>query len=281
MIYSVPSTWYNGLYQDTSEPRSSGRSFSLTHNFYRALLVVHGYGGYPGEMVSIAELMYTSFFDVYVPRLPGMGTSGKDFRSSSLSDWLGLVENAITELSVEYEEVYAFGHSMGCDLIALADNNRLKRAVLAAPAIRMKHPVNKAELRKLRKAGTVLDIPWESDPGYHLHYPDAPCDDGYYGSEYWSKLYPTQLLDLYEAMDKASPLFNDNDRYLVLYGDKDPLCSYSPRVLEHIKNKKLIKGATHYMVYDKSEKAELEMLREAHSFLDLPRSYSSGLPQQA
>ncbi len=269
MTYSVPSSWYDGLYIDRCEEKKSARSFSLTHNFYRAVLIVHGYAGYPGEMVSIARYLYSSFFDVYVPRLPGMGTSGEDFKASGLSDWLGVVDNALDELCLKYSEVYAFGHSMGCDLLALADNGRIKRAVMAAPAIKMKKPLNVRQLKELRKNNIVLDVPWQSDPEYNLSYDGAPEDDEYYGENYWSKLYPSQLLDLYDAMKKAQPLFDGNERYKILYGDQDALCSYSPTVLKNIVNKKKIKGGTHYLVYDKTRSAEQELLKESREFLDV------------
>lgn len=267
MIYSVPSSWYYGLYRDRVGERRSSRSFTLSNNFYRAVLLVHGYAGYPGEMVSIAEYLYSAGFDCYVPRLPGMGTSGKDFSSSGLSDWLGLVENALSDLRLNYQKVYAVGHSMGCSLLALADGGSIDKAVMVAPPLRMKHPVRKSLLKQLKMEGRIPDLPWQSDPSYHLHYDGAPCDDGYYGAEYWSHLYPAQMLDLYDAMSKAAPLFK-NPKYLNLYGSEDALCSYTPKVLENFTNYKKIEKGTHYMPYDKAPEAEMAVLAETLEFLD-------------
>lgn len=267
MIYSVPSSWYYGLYRDRAEERRSSRSFTLSNNFYRAVLLVHGYAGYPGEMVSIAEYLYSAGFDCYVPRLPGMGTSGKDFSSSGLPDWLGLVENALSDLRLNYQKVYAVGHSMGCSLLALADGGRIDKAVMVAPPLRMKHPVRRALLKQLKMEGRIPSLPWQSDPSYHLHYDGAPCDDGYYGAQYWSHLYPAQMLDLYDAMSKAAPLFR-NPKYLNLYGSEDALCSYTPKVLENFTNYKKIGKGTHYMPYDKAPEAEWEVLAESLKFLD-------------
>ena len=267
MIYSVPSSWYYGLYRDRAEERRSSRSFTLSNNFYRAVLLVHGYAGYPGEMVSIAEYLYSAGFDCYVPRLPGMGTSGKDFSSSGLPDWLGLVENALSDLRLNYQKVYAVGHSMGCSLLALADGGRIDKAVMVAPPLRMKHPVRRALLKQLKMEGRIPSLPWQSDPSYHLHYDGAPCDDGYYGAQYWSHLYPAQMLDLYDAMSKAAPLFK-NPKYLNLYGSEDALCSYTPKVLGNFTNYKKIGKGTHYMPYDKAPEAEWEVLAESLKFLD-------------
>ena len=267
MIYSVPSSWYYGLYRDRVGERRSSRSFTLSNNFYRAVLLVHGYAGYPGEMVSIAEYLYSAGFDCYVPRLPGMGTSGKDFSSSGLPDWLGLVENALSDLRLNYQKVYAVGHSMGCSLLALADGGRIDKAVMVAPPLRMKHPVRRALLKQLKMEGRIPSLPWQSDPSYHLHYDGAPCDDEYYGAQYWSHLYPAQMLDLYDAMSKAAPLFR-NPKYLNLYGSEDALCSYTPKVLENFTNYKKIGKGTHYMPYDKAPEAEWEVLAESLKFLD-------------
>lgn len=266
MIYSVPSSWYYGLYRDKATERNSGRSFTLSNNFYRAVLLVHGYAGYPGEMVSIARYLYSSGYDCYVPRLPGMGTSGKDFEMSGLSDWLGLVENAIDDLKLNYQEVYAVGHSMGCSLIAIADkSNKLNKAVMVAPPLKMKHPLGRNFLKALKKEHKIPDVPWQGDPSYHLHYDGAPEDDEYYGREYWSHLYPVQMLDLYDAMEKARSLFR-KDNYLCLFGSSDALCSYGPTVLSNFTHYEKIKGGTHYLPYDRSEDAERTVLSRTLSF---------------
>ena len=181
---------------------------------------------------------------------------------------LGLVDNAIADLKLNYQNVYAVGHSMGCSLLALADrDNMLDKAVMIAPAVKMKHPLKKTLLKELKKEGRVLDIPWQSDPSYHLHYEGAPSDDEYYGVQYWSHLYPSQMLDLYNAMDKAAPLFK-KDSYLALYGKKDELCSYGPKSLEKFSNYYGIEEGTHYLPYDRSEAAERMVLSKTLSFLD-------------
>ncbi len=267
MIQSVPSAWYYSLYQDKTEARESAKSFTLSNDFMRACLLVHGYAGYPGELVSIANYLYTAGFDCYVPRLPGMGTSGEDFSKSGLSDWLSLVDNAITDLCLNYQEVYAVGHSMGCALIALADEGRLERAVMAAPAIKMKARISTRDLYKLKREKRILDLPWKSDASYRLHYENAPADDEYYGKEYWSHLYPSQMLDLYDLMERSRPAFS-SPRYKVLYGSKDEICSYTPALLKSMVNPVRIKDGTHYLYYDRSEISEMQAILETRNFLD-------------
>ena len=75
------------------------------------------------------------------------------------------------------------------------------------------------------------------------------------------------MLDLYDAMSKAAPLFK-NPKYMNLYGAEDALCSYTPKVLENFTNYKKIGKGTHYMPYDKAPEAEGEVLAESLKFLD-------------
>ena len=95
--YSIPQRWYGGLYHDRAEPCKAGRPFILAHSLRprRCILVVHGYTGYPGEVVRPARELYALGYDVYAPRLPGHGTSGADFVRTGMDDWLGLVLNAV------------------------------------------------------------------------------------------------------------------------------------------------------------------------------------------
>ena len=44
-----------------------------------AVLLVHGYTGYPGELRSVADALYEAGHSVYAPRLPGHGTTRADF----------------------------------------------------------------------------------------------------------------------------------------------------------------------------------------------------------
>ena len=53
MEYTVPVTWYKGVYQDVKGAVSAARPFSFVHTekAKKAILCLHGYAGYPGEMV--------------------------------------------------------------------------------------------------------------------------------------------------------------------------------------------------------------------------------------
>ena len=92
-------------------------------------LFIHGYRGIPGELVRPAIDLYEAGFDVFVPRLPGHGTSWQDFTRTRSRDWMGLAENALKDLSRRYDKVHLLGHSMGTAMAAILsaggkNNNR-------------------------------------------------------------------------------------------------------------------------------------------------------------
>ena len=105
-----------------------------------AVLGIHGYGGYPGELALPAIRLHALGFTVYVPRLPGHGTSGSDFEKSSRKDWYRCVREAYMNLHADYDQVYVIGHSMGGILaLLLAFEFTIPRIILSAPAFKLKH----------------------------------------------------------------------------------------------------------------------------------------------
>ena len=119
--YSVPNKWYKGLYKDQQPCRSAARPFSLIHEqpTKECWLLIHGYRGYPGELVRPAVDLYDAGFDVFVPRLPGHGTCGNDFIRSCGDDWIGVIRNGINDLKNRYDKVNLLGHSMGTSIAAV------------------------------------------------------------------------------------------------------------------------------------------------------------------
>ena len=200
--YSVPDSWFNGLYKDKAPVCSAGRSFHLVHDEKPddVWLLIHGFRGYPGELVRPAEDLFTEGYDVFVPRLPGCGTCGDDFAASGKKDWLGLVRNAIGDLKTRYRKVHLFGHSMGANLIAIAGcpDPEIGKLVYAAPGFVISFLDRKALTELYLAAPVKKKIPyeWHPIPEYRMHYENAPCDDLYLGGEYWSWLFPKQLLQL-------------------------------------------------------------------------------------
>lgn len=272
----IPSAWYEGVFQDKAEPVSAARPFAYLHEerSAEAVLLIHGYAGYPGELVRPAEDLYAAGFDCYVPRLPGMGTSGDDFITSGREDWLGVCRAALRSLFHDYHNVSIVAHSMGTLLaVILATEYPVRRVVLAAPAFSIPF----LEPRKLRLIAPFrkrLDVKWESDPRYHLHYENAPCDDAKLGAEYWSHAYPRQLLEMEELRKKALSVFPSlRQEVLMLKAGKDVITDPSEcdrlAALTRSAGTKVInlENATHYFFYDIDPQSEERAVHEVLSFL--------------
>ena len=261
--YSVPLSWYEGVYQDRTAPCKAGRPFTLAHKEKtdKVVLLIHGYAGYPGELVRPARDLYERGFDVYAPRLPGCGTTGEDFERSTGKDWLGLVLNAARDLRARYKRLYVLGHSLGTALVILASQSvRFDRIVLAAPAVSGKAPSIMIRIASVFKK--KMPKPWQSDPSYVLYYEDAPADDAYLGREYWSWNYTRQSYELlrlmYEAGKAAKSLAVPT---LIIVGGEDLVVGPEPANIldrtipaEHKTIK--INECTHFPFYDKNKDGE-------------------------
>lgn len=271
MRYVESGSWYEGLYPDKAPVIPAARSFSCIHDggARSCVLLVHGYAGYPGELVSPALALYQAGFDCHVPRLPGMGTSGEDFINTSSDDWLGLVDHALADLERRYERVFLLGHSMGCLLCVIAQTGgRCDGMVLAMPAFSIPSLDGDAmsELSRHRK-----DVPasWSQDLRYHLHYENAPCDDPALGREYYSHVYPAQLYQMSLLSTRARATMEHlTVPTLILASHSDAVvdgdaCARYADVAHVV----YIEGATHFVFYDIDPGCERRALDETVSFL--------------
>lgn len=277
--FSVPSSWYDGLYIDKGNTVKASRPFTLLHKekSKKAALLIHGFTGYPGEMVRPGEDLYEKGFDVFVPRLPGHGTTGKDFINSKKEDWIGVAENALLSLEKEYESVSIVGHSMGGAIVAilLSRHSEVKSAVLCCPGIVI-GSLNEKNLKAISLVSHFtkrIKQKWQSDSRYHMHYEDAPNDDSYLGAEYWSYAYPKQILALGGIASEAKEnLGKIKSPVLVIGAEKDVLTDPQSvftiaKTIGDNGEAVLIRDATHYVYYDISPEAEKEAVEATVSFL--------------
>ncbi|HPM71992.1 MAG TPA: alpha/beta fold hydrolase [Spirochaetales bacterium] len=101
-----------------------------------AVLLVHGYTGFPGEMGYVAEALFRAGHTVYAPRLPGHGTDRADFMATGALDWVRRARDAYIELAAEYGRVRLVGHSMGGAIaVILAADYAPDRVALLTPAV--------------------------------------------------------------------------------------------------------------------------------------------------
>ena len=278
MIYSVPDEWYKNSYRDKMECCSAARPFSMLHETKTSecWLLIHGYRGYPGEMVSPAEALFKEGYDIYVPRLPGHGTCGKDFISSHSADWIALCKNAITYLQQNYAKVHLLGHSMGSSIAALLGcaDEKIGKIVYVSPSfenLQMKQPA-RIILKLLSFFTPKVRCKWHMSRKYHQHYENAPCDEEYLGQEYWKWYFTVQLLEYYKLMKDAFRLLTENPHeHLIVYPMKDhiisePSVSMLTEVLGSSANIVSIPTGTHAVLYDKDPKAEQTAIDAIVSF---------------
>jgi carboxylesterase len=107
-----------------------------------AVLVLHGFTGWPGEMAFLGDRLCGVGLAVSVPRLPGHGTNGRDFMESGWRDWLRTSIDAYLELAASHPRVHVVGFSMGGLLaIILAARLPVARLCLVAPGVRVRNPL--------------------------------------------------------------------------------------------------------------------------------------------
>ncbi len=276
-VFSVPDEWYYGIRKDETKPCKAARSFSLCDKSNKkAVLLVHGYTGYPGELIRPAEDLFLQHYDVYCPRLPGHGTDHIDFEHSSYKEWLLLVENAAEDLKRKYKDVYLVGHSMGGTIVSvvLSKIEGIKKAVAVSPAYDIPFLTKKAfSLRFLSIFKKRVETAWKSDGEYKLKYEDAPKDDEYLGGEYWSYIYPKGLLSLIKLMAMArKSISHITTPLLVIEAGSDAVVSNeaTDKIIAENKTieKAVVDGATHFIFYDKVPGTEDKAVALTLSFLE-------------
>jgi len=267
--------WNANHYQDKAPVRKCARAWQMVHEERspKAVLLVHGFSGYPGEVIRPGLDLYEAGFDCFAPRLPGHGTSGDDFLASKAEDWIGTVYDAYANLSKTYTSVYLVGHSMGGAIATIiADAFAVQRLALLAPALLLPSiPVWK--LRIVRLFVKRLKGTWKSDPEYHFYYEGDKDDDEFLGSEYWSYTFPSAVWELEKVRRQAVACLDHlgADTLIISGGlDKTVPQAASRLVMEKAKgkNKHLhIPAASHLMPYDKNLPAQNKAMESVVSWL--------------
>lgn len=266
-----------GHYQDRSPVRACARPWRMCHSpeASHAVLCLHGYAGYPGELIRPGIDLYDAGLDVYCVRYPGHGTSGADFQASTREDWIGTAYDACKDLCSRYQEVSLVGHSMGGAVaVLLAGAFGIKRMVLLSPALILPAmSMWKLRLAKLLKGGKPIGQPWQADPEYRFFYEGAPDDDAYLGAQYWSWLYPDQLIEMEKLRRMAVACLDHlQTDTLVMVGDKDAMVSpqVADLVLERgkgVNQKMVLENCTHFIPYDKDAVARDRAMEETVRWL--------------
>ena len=263
--YSVPDIWYKGLYKDKVAPCNAGRSFSLLNDekSEECWLLVTGFRGYPGELVRPAYDLYLEGYDVFVPRLPGCGTSTEDFIKTDNFDWINVIIHAIQDLSKKYQKINLLGHSMGAAICSIVGNNNpyVNKIVYAAPSF---ENLDMPWYLRFGLAGLAIikrktKAKWARANLHHHFYENAPSDENYLGEQYYRWNFPKQLLMYYQIAKDGVFALSPHEHLLICpLKDKSisvPSCKIFKKVLKDKTNIVEIEKGTHFIFYDINEEA--------------------------
>lgn len=134
-----------------------------------AVLVVHGWTGWPSRLAYLAERLHACGHTVAVPRLPGHGTNTRDLLQTRADDWVRRAVDEYLDLAARHEKIFVVGTSMGAVIAAMvAARFNVERVALLAPAFRVRNrllglsPLVKGILPRLRGDWSEDQ---EADPG--------------------------------------------------------------------------------------------------------------------
>ena len=160
-----------------------------------AVLLFHGFTGYPGNLYYVAGELQKAGFTVRVPRLPGHGTDGIDFLSSNWRDWLRRAVDEYLELASQQSPVYVAGLSMGALLSSIiASRFPVERVALLAPAFEVRN-------RLIAISGIAGLFVKRYRSGEHESYDDP--DREYISGEYWDYTWPSLTWGVYRLQRMA------------------------------------------------------------------------------
>ncbi len=241
----------------------------------KAVLGLHGYTGYPGELFLPLDLLFKEGFDVYAPRYPGHGTNGEDFLKTTMKDWAASAERTYQRLTERYDEVYLIGHSMG-GLIAthLASMHPVQRMVLYAPALVLQQKIPLQLLDLIRLFRKRSPVAWQRDSSYPLYGKRDEDDDQFLGKEYWSYRYYRQIASLErlrrQVLLELPDILTDT---LVFTAGNDALIAKEtgPLVQDGMKGENNrwvhLEGGTHLIPYDRDDASRQMAMQETLLFL--------------
>lgn len=134
--------------QDIQLAHSEGVSHPDNLPFYlspanpngQAVLLIHGFGASPREMLPLGKSLLQENFTVYGVRLPGHGTTPEDLAERRAEEWLAATERGYQSLVEMNFSVSVAGLSTGALLaLMLALQHHPNRLILLSPFFRLQH----------------------------------------------------------------------------------------------------------------------------------------------
>lgn len=111
------------------------------------ILLVHGFSACPIDIKPLGERFSEWGYTIQAPLLPGHGTTPEEMKHTTWTDWVGTVDEAISQMKKKCTKVIAIGHSMGgLIVLSLASQQKLDGVVaINAPIIYRDHDLHFAE----------------------------------------------------------------------------------------------------------------------------------------
>lgn len=230
----------------------------------KAVLLIHGFAGKSSNWKYIAEEIYQQKnAAVYIPRLPGHGSSSSDFRASNSEQWLRKTIDSYLYLKSNFEQIYLAGLSMGGLLAALlAVNFKIEKLSLIAPAFFIDDkkialtPVAKYFIKK-------IDHPAAEENKQELSAAERAFKNNY--SKYY---YLEQLAELYTLMKKArKEILELKTPTQLIISENDQTIANSKTVT--FLNKKIGQSLSDIKIYQKSSHVITNDIEKEQCALDM------------
>jgi carboxylesterase len=244
--------------------------FELRSEGPKAVLLVHGMTGAPGEMRLLARRLRRRGLSVAVPLLAGHGIDETELLKTRWPDWLASVRQAFEGLKADHDEVYVAGICVGGALgLALCAD---EPTVSAAAVYSMTYRYDGWNMNPWNRAITPLARPFTRLPivrrwGYTEPYPYGLKDERLRAS-------------MANGQGAAIPGLLDHVPFGSM-GEMHALCDHLDRVAGRIRQPVLILHATDDdMSHPRNarrlkavlgERAELHMLDDCYHMIHVDR----------
>lgn len=174
----------------------------------KAVILVHGFPSSPSAYRKAADLYFNAGFDVFIPLLPGFGTSPDDFVKTNFSQWFDYLCRFYEEKRALYSSLFVNGTSMGGSLTLKLAARYSGTALAPDAVVTAAAPVflNKLRLGVCRQPGLYLVRflgLFVKQLGAALN--NGKPQGGVNGDEQWrgyNGLFPRQAYSLYMNLKK-------------------------------------------------------------------------------
>ena len=112
-------------------------------NGEKGCLLLHGFTSCPFELRLLGDHLLNEGYTVSIPLLPGHGTSPRDLKDQSWTDWYEAAKEALFELRKTCQTVYVIGLSMGGSIaLHLSAHYEVDGIVALAPGLHLKNKLS-------------------------------------------------------------------------------------------------------------------------------------------